>query len=60
MLKRGIFFPLQITPLELALVHLSVYDKDDLSVDDFIGQCVVPLTSLMPGAKFAFNSLVII
>ena len=34
---------------ELAMVHISVFDEDVLTEDDFIGQVTVPFASIQPG-----------
>jgi len=44
-------FTFNLSVPDLALVHVQVWDKDELSMDDFIGQCVVPFNSLRTGYR---------
>jgi hypothetical protein len=45
-----LLFLLALT-LELAILHVLVNDRDEMTKDDFIGQCAVPLMSLQQGAS---------
>ena len=44
-------FELPVTETELAVLLITVYDKDTVSQDDFLAQYSCPVSMLRPGAR---------